>query len=149
MFRICCGVIFSVVMNMDRNDFQAESVYLAYFLLQLKSTCPWVAPLVRAWALPHQSRIKKSSHRCTHRPLRGKIFLNWDPFFPNHSSFCPIYKWTLPVLATELTAIIIIRPCFSYEGTDLEDLLQVVSVALIKMVVDNTHTWLGLLQRSN
>lgn len=31
MGGVCCGVIFSVVvMNMDWNDFQEESVYLAY-----------------------------------------------------------------------------------------------------------------------
>lgn len=31
MVGVCCGVIFSVVvMNMDWNDFQEESVYLAY-----------------------------------------------------------------------------------------------------------------------
>lgn len=44
------------------------------FVLAPRTTSPGVAPAAANWALPHQSSIKKTSHRLLHRPLGGAVF---------------------------------------------------------------------------
>lgn len=47
----------------------------AFFFIQLRHTCLWMAPTAVGWALLHQLAIKKMTQRLGHRPVPQLIFL--------------------------------------------------------------------------